>query len=121
MGRQRRNSKTLDDVYARINGMTAIDKDLGFGEELTLAKFKQMADEHNGDLDAYNQQLARLDEQANELNAAEKRLRDYSERMLAAVGARWGKDSNQYEQAGGTRKSERKRKTTAPKTQPNTH
>ena len=112
MGRQRRNSKTLDLVYARISGMMAIDKDLDFGSDLTLAKFKQAADKFNADLDAYNQMLATLDQLANDLNTDENSLRDLSERMLAAVGARWGKNSNQYEQAGGTRKAERGRKTT---------
>ena len=36
----------------------------------------------------------------------------------AAVGARWGKNSNEYEQAGGTRKDERKRKNAAKKGKP---
>lgn len=39
-----------------------------------------------------------------------------SERMLAGVAARYGKDSSQYEQAGGVRKSERKRPTRKTKT-----
>lgn len=29
-------------------------------------------------------------------------------RMLAGIGARFGKDSSEYEQAGGVRKSDRK-------------
>ena len=36
MGRQKRKSKTLDDVNKRISGMTTIDKDLDFGGDLTL-------------------------------------------------------------------------------------
>jgi hypothetical protein len=34
--------------------------------------------------------------------------------MLAAVGVKYGKDSNEYEEAGGTRKSERAAPTPAP-------
>ena len=115
MGRQKRNSKTLEDVNRRISGMTAIDKDLDFGGDLTLAKFKEASAKFSADLDNYNQKLATLDQLANDLNASEKVLRDFSERMLAAVGARWGKNSNQYEQAGGTRKVERERKPAAAK------
>ena len=43
--------------------------------------------------------------------AAEKAIRDLSERMLAGVASKYGKDSSEYEMAGGTRKSERKRPT----------
>ena len=50
-----------------------------------------------------------LDEKANKLAASEKTLQDLSERVLAGVAARFGKDSNEYEKVGGVRKSERKR------------
>ena len=33
------------------------------------------------------------------------------ERMLSAMGDKYGKDSSEYEVAGGTRKSERKKPT----------
>ena len=36
-------------------------------------------------------------------------MRDYSERILLAVAVKYGRDSNEYEMAGGVRKSERKR------------
>jgi hypothetical protein len=111
MGRRKRTSKTLEEVLARINGLTVVDSNLDFGGDLSLAKFKLAAQAFSSDLDNYNRMLADLDQQANELNASEKVLRDLSERMLAGVAARWGKDSSQYEQAGGTRKSERKRPT----------
>ena len=38
-------------------------------------------------------------------------IRALSERMLIAVAAKYGKDSYEYEMAGGIRKSERKRPT----------
>jgi hypothetical protein len=118
MPRPKRNSKILDEAFARINGMNTIDKDLDLGGDLTLAKFKQAANKYSTDLDAYNQTLSQLDQQSNDLNTDEKALSDYAERMLAAVGARWGKNSNEYEQAGGTRKDERKRKHASKKAQP---
>ena len=37
-------------------------------------------------------------------------MRGFSSRMLAGVGVQYGKDSNEYEMAGGTRASEIKRK-----------
>ena len=118
MPRRKRSSKALDEAYTRINGMTTIDKDLDLGGDLTLAKFKQAANKFSTDLDAYNQTLSQLDQLANDLNTDEKTLGDFAERMLAAVGARWGRNSNEYEQAGWTRKDERKRKIAAKKVQP---
>jgi len=38
-------------------------------------------------------------------------LRETNKRMLAAAEAHYGPDSNQYEQAGGTRLRDRKRPT----------
>jgi hypothetical protein len=45
----------------------------------------------------------------NQLQVAEDALRDKNKRVLSAVEAMYGPDSSQYEQAGGTRQSERKR------------
>ena len=60
-----------------------------------------------------------LDGLLNALEADEKMLNTLSEKMLAAVGVKYGKDSDEYEQAGGTRTSERakptKKKTVPPK------
>ena len=36
-------------------------------------------------------------------------MADTSERMLAGVAAKYGRDSTEYEMAGGTKKSERRR------------
>jgi ribosomal protein L27 len=57
-------------------------------------------------LDAYNQALAAVDNALNELQAAEKALKKRSTRMLAGVGVAFGKDSSQYEMAGGTREGD---------------
>jgi len=60
-------------------------------------------------LEDYNSALSSVDELGNQIKTQEKKLKDLTERMLAAVAARYGKDSDEYEKAGGTRKSERKR------------
>lgn len=62
----------------------------------------------------YNSTLASADEKLNIFNAREKELKDMHERMLIAVAAKYGKDSDEYEKAGGKRKSERKRPTRKP-------
>jgi hypothetical protein len=53
--------------------------------------------------------LSSLDGDLNKLEAAEDALNDLSERMLAGVGVKFTRDSDEYEEAGGVRKSDRKR------------
>jgi hypothetical protein len=60
-------------------------------------------------LDTYNQMIAALDDMQNQVIADEAGLRDTNKRILAAAEGQYGADSSQYEQAGGTRESERKR------------
>ena len=50
-----------------------------------------------------------LDGQLNDLTDGEKALADLSERMLGGVASKFGKNSSEYEMAGGVRKSDRKR------------
>jgi hypothetical protein len=54
--------------------------------------------------------LSQLDELQNELAAAEKVANDKSKRILSATEATYGPDSNEYEMVGGTRLSDRKKR-----------
>jgi hypothetical protein len=65
-------------------------------------------------LDKYNSLLTEADMMADQFDNQENVLRDLSERMLTGIATRYGKNSPQYEAAGGVRKSERKKPT--PKT-----
>ena len=58
--------------------------------------------------DTYNTKLSELDSLLNEIETDEGALDELSTRMLAAVGVKYGKDSDEYEQAGGTKTSDRK-------------
>ncbi|HEX8635786.1 MAG TPA: hypothetical protein VF703_16675 [Pyrinomonadaceae bacterium] len=116
MALKKRTSKILDDADMRANGMQSIDPALSLGSNLTLAGFKQVIADGRAKLDDYNLTLATADQKANEVAAAEAAVRDYSARMLAGVVATFGKDSNQYEQSGGTRTSERRRRSNRTKT-----
>lgn len=109
MGRKRRNSPVLEKATTRAAGLKSISPTLDLGPGLTLAEFEQQIATFRALQDEYNQFLAVLDEKKNAFEAKEKELDDLNSRMLAGVGARWGKNSNQYEQAGGTRTDERKK------------
>jgi hypothetical protein len=57
----------------------------------------------------YNTTLSTVDEKYNRFKAEVAKLRDWNERMLSGVGSAYGKDSSEYEKAGGVRKSEKKK------------
>ena len=61
-----------------------------------------------------------VDDALNLFGKAEDDLSVLSGRMLAGAGVKFGKDSSEYEKAGGTRTSEIKRapRTPKPKKQP---
>lgn len=118
MGRARRTSKILEKAQIRSAGLKAITPAPDLGVGLTIAAFDASIGDTQTKLEEYNQALASVDEKSNDLVAAEKALTDMHERMLAGVGAKFGKDSTQYEQAGGVRKSERKPRPRKPKTPP---
>ena len=118
MGRARRISKVLDKAQVRSAGIKNIDPTLDLGNGLTAASFDTAVNSVRTRLTEYNQALAAVDDKYNALVAAEKALGDMSERMLAGVASMFGKDSSQYEQAGGVRKSERKSSARKPKPAP---
>jgi hypothetical protein len=108
MARTKRTSKVLEQAQRRAASLASIDQVLDLGNGLTAAAYNTAITTAQTLLTEYNQALSTVDDRLNALVAAEKRLQDLSERMLAGVAARYGKDSSQYEQAGGVRKSERK-------------
>ncbi len=109
MARLKSSSTVIEKAQTRLASLSSIDPALDLGSGLTLAAYRAAIQDAQAKLEAYNNLLSQADEALNTLNAAEKELRSLSERMLAGAAARFGKDSDEYEMAGGVRKSERKR------------
>ena len=108
MSRQKRNSAALKKADVRMAGMKSVDPALDLGNGLTLAAYVAKRDALKTLLDSYNSDLSNLDAKLNDVNALETQVHDLSARMLQGVGSMFGRDSNEYEQSGGTRLSERK-------------
>ena len=108
MARQKRTSQILDKASQRAAGLKSIDPALDLGG-VTLAAFNAQIDKLRADLGAYNTLMSELDTLTNGLKAQEAQLAEYHNRMLSGVATRFGKDSSEYEAAGGVRKSERKK------------
>ena len=113
MARIKRKSPAAEKATLRADALASISNTLDLGSGLTLASYKAaikaIADPDTGKLAAYNTALSTLDGQLKDLQASEKSLNNLSESMLAGVGVKFGKDSLEYEKAGGVRKSERKK------------
>ena len=109
MARQKRKSNVLDSAQSRSAGLASISSTLDLGNGLTLVSFNSAIADARAKLDAYNAALSAVDSTNNTLLKVEKDLTALNERMLLGVAAKFGKDSNEYEMAGGVRKSERKR------------
>lgn len=110
MAYQRKSSKVITDAQERSADLRAIDPELDLGNDLTVAAYDTKIAEVQTALDAYNGLLAQADAAGNDFRSLEKELRDLSSRMLSGVKVKYGRDSNEYEMAGGTRLSDRKRK-----------
>ncbi|WP_121968358.1 hypothetical protein [Leptolyngbya sp. BC1307] len=111
MARSKRSSRILDKAQRRSAGMQSIDDKLDLGPGMTMELYSQSIDNLRNRINAYNKTLSYVDELQNEVDKAERLLAIHSEQMLLGVAARYGKDSNEYEMAGGVKKSDRKRPT----------
>lgn len=110
MGRKQRISRDLERAELRAAGLKAIDPALNLGDCFTLGDYVQKIDQLRSKLDAHNSALAAISSSQTEIEALEKTLNEMTERMLIGVAFKFGKDSREYEMAGGVRKSERVRK-----------
>lgn len=109
MPRARRNSTAIAKAIVRSNNLKAISPTLDLGGGLSVEAFDQLIARAQTAQDDFNQTIALLDEKGNRLDDLLKQVKDMSARMLAGVGAKHGKNSDEYEVAGGTRPEEIKR------------
>ena len=112
--RIKRNSPVLQTARERLAGLKKFRTEPDFGATLTVAAYETEINGYAADESSYNQDLAALDDKQNRLNTRESALKDLNQRILAAVKAQFGPDSSEFELAGGTRRSERKKPTRKP-------
>jgi hypothetical protein len=109
MKTKRNRSIVIDRAQSRAAAISTITPAVELGGELSLATYQTSIAEAQTQLNAYNTKLTDADTFRREFERIERNLADLSERMLAGVGAIYGKNSVEYAQAGGVKKSERKR------------
>jgi len=115
MARRKRNSATLEQSERRIESLRSINETLDLGGGLTLAAYTSVINDLRTKLATYNTALSTLDKLASDVKEAEQTAKEIAEKMLLGVGSRYGKNSQEYEMAGGSRrKSSRRSFSTAP-------
>ena len=109
MSTRKRASIPLVQAQQRLAGIRTINPAPVFGANLTLADFEADINALNNMVIAFNEQLTALDKSRDALERAESSVSDQSQRLLAIVRGHYGPDSDEYKQAGGIRRSDRKR------------
>lgn len=116
MGRRKKGSPVYDKAVKRMAAIQSIDPNFDLGNGLSFREYQSLVNELRDALDHYNTILSTADEKLNLVNKLEEIVANMNERMLVGVAAKYGKDSSEYEQAGGRKKSDIKRKRVVKKT-----
>ena len=115
---RRKLSRVLDleKGITRLAAVKSIDTALDLGNDITVANYETQVNLLSTKLSTYNTALSTIDDLYNDCIAQINVIKDWNERILTGVATRYGKNSSQYEMAGGKKKSERKK--VAPKNKP---
>ncbi|HEY9664202.1 MAG TPA: hypothetical protein V6C65_37640 [Allocoleopsis sp.] len=111
MARRKRNSATLETSERRIESLRSISEILDLGGGLTIAAYNTIISDLRTKLAAYNTALSTLDKLTDDVREAERAAKEMAEKMLLGVGSRYGKSSQEYEMAGGSRRKNNRRLT----------
>lgn len=109
--RKREFSAYVNKAQKRLDGIRSISTPCELGNGITDTTFEAEIKKVLALLEQYNTALSNLDGLSTTLDAAERKLGTYATTVLSSVADKFGKDSVEYEKAGGTRTSAIKRKT----------
>jgi hypothetical protein len=112
MPRVKKTARVLERIELRVAGLKAIDPNINFGEDRSLDYMTELSQKRRSRIEEYNTALTTIDTARTEMADLEKKLNDVAEKMLIGVAFTYGKDSAQYEMAGGVKKSDRIRRST---------
>ncbi|MBE8965516.1 hypothetical protein IQ277_04415 [Nostocales cyanobacterium LEGE 12452] len=97
----------LEKAELRSAELKAIDSNMSFDDDCNLQSLSQAIEQLRTMLDAYNTALTVIDSSKTKIDAMEKTLSNLTDKMIIGVAFKYGKDSSEYEMAGGVRDSER--------------
>lgn len=109
--RPNKTSSVLKDAKRRLERLKAIQPIPNLGEGFNLQIYETAVNDLESLQASYNTKISELDGMSALLKDMERMVRDYRARILAAIAAQYGRNSEEYAAAGGTKLSERKRTT----------
>jgi hypothetical protein len=112
MTRKKKSSTVLEKTEERMIGFRSIDSNLKFDDTVNLTHLTDLTTQLRNQVNQYNMLLVQLDSAKGDMEILEKSVRDINDRMVSGIAFRYGKDSREYEKAGGVRTSDRIRKAT---------
>lgn len=125
MAFKKRTSPAIEAAKLRATSLRSVDAMLDFGKDkdkdnqpVSLSALDKTNADTETLLDKYNGLLSQLDELGNQIIAGEKAAGNLASRLFSGVGTRYGKNSDEYEKAGGKRTDEIKRKPPVRKPKP---
>jgi len=98
---QTRGSDAIDKAQRRIALLTSIEENLDLGHGLTVEMYRERIEAVRTKLEVHNRLKSDFDESCKAMKQAERELSELSERMLSGVATKYGKNSVQYQKAGG--------------------
>ncbi|MBE9010942.1 hypothetical protein IQ250_12060 [Pseudanabaenaceae cyanobacterium LEGE 13415] len=104
MPNKARQSKALIKAQARIQGMKNNGASVDLGNGISLHNYVAKTEALCQKVESYNALIQTLEQTRQDIAQAEQDLNDFSEHILLGVAAVYGKQSKQYESAGGKRK-----------------
>lgn len=114
--RRKKATEEMRELRQKIAGMKSIDPNFDAGNGVSVEAAEALINEAEAALEDFNQSVATTDEKDNFFGGKNKQVRAFNKKVLPATGLKYGTDSSEYEQVGGVRDSERKKRTVKPKT-----
>jgi len=108
MSRPKRGSKVLDKAQRRLAGLKSINTTLDLGNGLTIETLLGLIEESRQKLETYNMTLSMVDQNYNTFLESERSLSELCQRMMNGVASKYGKNSDEYQMAGGARRTKRR-------------
>lgn len=120
--REKTKSPIVEKAESRLNGMQVVDgkqeTPVNYGNSKVPLMVAEMAAQIalvESKRSDYNKTLKAADEISNDIDAEENKLNEMCTKVLSVAVGQFGEDSDEYEQLGGTRKSDRKKPVRKPK------
>jgi uncharacterized protein YukE len=104
-----KNLTIVNNAKLRASGMKSIAPALDMGGGMSIKAYQSAIQDAEAKIEAYNTAIANISQMRSAADAAEKSLSQLSERMLSTVAGHYGRSSDQYAMAGGTKRTSRRR------------